>query len=78
MYCTYTLKLADQPWTATFSLLNDTHFLIDVILPHNSYLGLGFGNSMFDSDMVIFQARLKDVAVTDTWSSGYEVPENDR
>ena len=38
------------------------------------YFSVGFGKSMKDCDMVVFQGQGERGVVTDRWSTGYTVP----
>lgn len=40
----------------------------------NTYFSVGFGKSMTDCDMVVFQGQGESGLVTDRWSVGYDVP----
>jgi hypothetical protein len=39
-----------------------------------TYFAVGFGTSMTDCDMVVFQGQGERGVVTDRWSEGYGVP----
>ena len=45
-----------------------------VVVPDNSYLGLGYGTSMTDTDMVIFQANGESSMVEWAYSTGHSTP----
>ena len=45
-----------------------------VVVPDNSYLGLGYGTSMTDTDMVIFQANGESSMVEWAYSTGHSPP----
>ena len=67
--------LPHQPlWSADFSMKNDSCLCVHVTVPLNSYIGLGFGSSMFNSDMIVATVTSDKVRVFDMWSEDYEVP----
>lgn len=49
----------------------------DVTIKANTYFAVGFGTSMVDCDMVLFQGQGAKGLVTDRWSVGYEAPRLD-
>ncbi|CDW90265.1 cytochrome b5-like heme steroid binding domain containing protein [Stylonychia lemnae] len=64
-----------QPWTFDAYLHNATHFVFDLEIPLKSYLGIGFGTSMFGSDMIVMIAHQNGTfEIFDMWSEDYEVP----
>jgi hypothetical protein len=55
-------------------LLNQTHISLNASIPHNCYVSLGFGQTMFDTDMVIWQTNGNQSMVTDAYSYSHNVP----
>ena len=45
-----------------------------VVVPTNNYFAIGFGTSMFGTDMVIWQANGQDSTAVDLYSSGWYSP----
>ena len=56
------------------SWINDTHIKFDVTIPSNSYLAVGFGKDMYNTDMIIYQALNGNNAALGTWSTGHSCP----
>ncbi len=46
----------DPRWSINFTILNDTLLSIEATLPIKSYLAIGFGTSMYESDMITLVA----------------------
>ena len=45
-----------------------------VIVPKNSYFGIGFGTSMTYTDMIAFKAYNDHGVADDLWSTGHTKP----
>lgn len=58
-------------------MLNSTHARFQVTMPQGHYFSIGFGPTMTNCDMVIWQANGKDSRVQDLWSVGRDTPRID-
>ena len=54
---------------------NELVFLADI--PNNSWLSIGFGTSMSNTDMIAWFAKDGRGAIRDLWSTGYGQPGTD-
>ena len=59
-----------------FDWTEDT-LLITALVPRNTYFAVGFGRTMTDTDMIIWQNYGIDSPTTDLWSTGYSRPSTD-
>ena len=60
-----------------FGIENDTHFFFGGEVPQNQYLSIGLRNSMFNTDMILWQANGKNSKGVDLWSRGHLTPDID-
>ena len=60
-----------------FGIVNSTHFYFSGEVPNNQYLSIGLRNSMFNTDMILWQANGKNSKGVDLWSRGHFSPEID-
>ena len=56
---------------------NMTHFTFGAEVPHNQYLSIGLRNSMFNVDMILWQANGRNSKGVDLWSRGHFEPDID-
>jgi len=60
-------------WDPETSLV---HFTITV--PNNNYFSIGFGPTMYNTDMILWQATGETSEVTDLWSTSHAKPLADK
>ncbi len=58
-------------------MLNETTASFTAIVPNNQYFAIGFGKTMTNCDMVLWQANGNASLVTDLWSTGRSTPGKD-
>lgn len=56
------------------SYVNDTYMGIKAEVTLDSYLGIGFGTDMVDTDMIIFQAYSTTPVFNNYYSTDFELP----
>mmetsp|Transcript_1474 Transcript_1474/g.976 ORF Transcript_1474/g.976 Transcript_1474/m.976 type:complete len:163 (-) Transcript_1474:104-592(-) len=56
---------------------DNTVLNIEATVPDQTYLGIMFGKSMKDSDVIIMQANGSSSTYADYWASGYMAPTKD-
>ena len=71
-----TATFKDGSYLNTYAL-NTTHARFNVIVKSNQYFSLGFGKTMTNCDMVVWQANGANSKVVDLWSTGHPTPSTD-
>jgi len=47
------------------------------VMPDNDYFAIGFGSSMTNTDMILWQSNGANSKATDLWSTGHSTPTTD-
>ena len=59
-------------------MVNATHVRFSATVPNNHYFSIGFGSTMYSTDMVVWQANSQNSLVLDLWSTGHQTPITDK
>jgi len=70
-------KLANSLLTIKLNTTTN-QFKFTATVPNNNYLSIGFGSSMTNTDMILWQANgATSSRTSDMWSLTYQIPLND-
>ena len=58
-------------------MVNATTARFTATVPNNQYFSIGFGKTMTNCDMVLWQANGNSSLITDLWSTGRSTPARD-
>lgn len=71
-----TFQFANNFLTVEYDSKKDS-IVLEATLIEGTWFGVGFGNSMIDTDMIVWQANGKDSKAIDLWSDTYAQPQED-